>query len=156
MGTAFDDCKINGHQGPNSNPRMQHLCSACGRRLDVADEPRDLVRDRFITLEASQFVTGIGAADRQVVADALSEFAEQRAGLGAWRDFQARDFSIDAAEEVADLRNYTLAEMRKHELRDREDEDADAELMHLRRLLSSAVEAYSAVMDYRRLRSLEP
>jgi len=156
MPTAFDRCKLEGHQGANANPRMKHLCSACGRPLGNASEARDLRRERFLTLEASQFVTGIGAADRQRVSDALSEFAEQRAGDGPWRDFQARDFSIDAAEEIADLRMYLLAEIRKHELRDRADEDADAELMHLRRCLAAAVEAYGAIMDYRRLRSLEP
>lgn len=155
--TGWDECKIKGHDVDGvqfANPRLKDICPRCGRKVQGLDEPRDLAHERLLTLEASQY-SRIGASERAAISEALSSFAEQRAGAGPWRDFHSnrRDFDLEALEEVADLRMYLLAEFRKHELRDENHEDADAELMHLRRALSAAVEAFGALMDYRRVRA---
>lgn len=165
MGVAtlqgWDYCKVHGHQREGegveyANPRLKHLCPRCNRPRSTGDVKRDLIRERFLTLEASQFVRGISPAERKPVSDALSSYAERRAGGDApWRDFHHREFSIEALEEIADLRMYVLAEMMKWEQRadqGRDDEDADAELMHLRRLLAATVEAFSAITAYRQVR----
>lgn len=162
MLTGWDQCKIHGHDRDAikrglgyQNPRLKHLCPRCNRPLSSGAMQRDLAHERMLTLEASQFVRGISAASRGAVSEALSSYAESRAGAGPWRDFDERDFSVEAAEEIADLRMYVLAEMTKWEQRrdaGRDDEDADAELMHLRRALAAAVECYDAVSSYRRVR----
>lgn len=159
--TGWDYCKVHGCQEEGegieyANPRLKHLCPRCNRPRATGNVKRDLIRERFLTLEASQFVRGISPAERKPVSDALSTYAERRAGGDApWRDFRGRDFSIEALEEIADLRMYCLAEMLKWDMRadaGRDDEDADAELMHLRRLLAATVEAFSAVSAYRQVR----
>lgn len=155
--TGWDECKIKGHDLDGvqfANPRLKDICPRCGRKIISRDEPRDLTHERLLTLEASQY-SRIGSAERAAISEALSAYAEQRAGDGPWRDFHSgrRSFDVEALEEVADLRMYVLAEFRKHELRNESHEDADAELMHLRRALSAAVEAFGALMDYRRLRA---
>lgn len=153
--TGWDECKVKGHDLDGvqfANPRLKDICPRCGRKVASTDEPRDLAHERLLTLEASQY-SRIGASERAAISEALSSYAEQRAGDGPWRDFRGRSFDVDALEEIADLRMYLLAEFRKHELRNENHEDADAELMHLRRALSAAVEAFGAVMDYRRVRA---
>lgn len=158
MLTGWDYCKVHGHDRDGvqyANPRLKNLCPRCNRPMGNGSVTRDVAHERMLTLEASQFVRGISPASRGAVSEALSSFAESRAGAGPWRDFDDRDFSIEAAEEIADLRMYVLAEMTKWEQRrdgGRDDEDADAELMHLRRALAAAVECYDAISSYRRVR----
>jgi hypothetical protein len=141
--TAYDECKVHGHAGPNANPRQQHLCSRCGRALDPDEMQRDVEQERRWTADAATFAQYVADADR--AAAALSAFRERRMGEGPWRDVSQRSWRTEALEEVADLSAYLLAAMTALKQEERNDEDADRDQMLLFMALSAAVTAFDAL-----------
>lgn len=134
----------------SGDPRRAGQCVRCGRPFEPDAEPvleRDLVRERDVVAQAARFAPYV--SDPEAVAEALSAFAERRAGRDPVRLPKGRDLVVEALEEVADLRNYVAWEVRRLELEERTDEDADREHMLLRRALAAAVESYDALSAYR-------
>lgn len=135
------------------DPRRDGECVRCGRAFVAPPDgtmPRDLEWERRLTREAGRFTQYVQEPD--AVADALSAYTESRAGAGPWREFTDRDWTVEAAEEVADLRAYLCAAMLELDLEHRCDEDADRERMLLLRALAAAVEGYDALLLYRQAR----
>lgn len=135
------------------DPRRDGECVRCGKAFTPKPDGamvRDQDWERQITRDAGRFAQYV--VDSDAMADALSAYTESRTGPGPWRDFAARDWTIEAAEEVADLRAYLCAAMLELDMEHRCDEDADRERMLLMRALAAAVEAYDALMLFRQAR----
>jgi hypothetical protein len=144
--TAFDLCKVEGHLGPNANPRQQHLCQRCARPLASDEMPRDLDREQKWCAEAAEFAQYVN--NPEAVAESLMMYRALRMGHGAWQNVSQRDWIREAEEECVDLTAYLTAELTRLG-DDRTDEDADKCRMLLKMAMSSAITALAALGEYR-------